>query len=80
MTKKKKKRRRKKITENEIKELNGLKEEVARDLGLDDDIARRGWANISSRETGKIGGHMAQRLRRKERNKPDPQEGDPGES
>ena len=46
-----------------------MKEEVARELGLSDDIALRGWGNLTSRETGKIGGYMAQRLRKDRENK-----------
>ncbi|NLJ55877.1 MAG: small, acid-soluble spore protein, alpha/beta type [Firmicutes bacterium] len=57
----KKKQKKKQVTEND---LNGLKEEIAKELGLDDEIARRGWANLTSRETGKIGGHMAQKLKK----------------
>lgn len=56
-----KKAKKKQVTEND---LNGLKEEIAKELGLDDEIARRGWANLTSRETGKIGGHMAQKLKK----------------
>ncbi|HAA33855.1 MAG TPA: benzoate transporter, partial [Firmicutes bacterium] len=36
-----------------------LKEEAARELGLNDEIAARGWANLTSRETGKIGSYIA---------------------
>lgn len=61
MTSKKKQKKKKQVTEND---LNGLKEEIAKELGLDDEIARRGWANLTSRETGKIGGHMAQKLKK----------------
>jgi hypothetical protein len=46
-------------------EMEELKSEVARDLGLDDDIARRGWGNLTTREVGKIGGHMVKRLVRR---------------
>jgi len=35
-----------------------FKWEVARDLHLDDDIQRRGWGNMTARETGRIGGNM----------------------
>jgi len=42
-------------------DMDRLKEEVARDLHLDDDIKRRGWENMTSREIGKIGGHMVKR-------------------
>ena len=39
-----------------------LKYEVADDLGLSDDIERRGFARMTTREVGKIGGHMVKRL------------------
>lgn len=68
MTKKRKKKKKTTLKEDELKELALLKKEVARDLGLDDDVALRGWANLTSRETGKIGGHMAQRLKKKRGN------------
>lgn len=42
--------------------LDCLKYEVAEDLGLDDDIDRRGWGNMTTREVGTIGGHMVRRL------------------
>ncbi|MCL8208706.1 MAG: alpha/beta-type small acid-soluble spore protein [Actinomycetia bacterium] len=45
--------------------LRRLKYEVARDLGLDDDIARRGWGNMTTREVGRIGGQMVRRLVRR---------------
>ncbi len=40
-----------------------LKEEIAGELGLHDQIAIKGWANLTSRETGKIGGYVAKRLK-----------------
>ncbi|MBX6350472.1 MAG: alpha/beta-type small acid-soluble spore protein [Clostridia bacterium] len=39
-----------------------LKYEVARELGLDDDIRRRGWENLTTREVGRIGGQMVRRM------------------
>ena len=49
-------------------DLDELKEHVTEDLGLDDDVKRRGWAGMTTREVGKIGGHMVRRLvRRAER-------------
>lgn len=62
-SKKEKKKRKKKKKENPVKDQ--LKEEVARELGLENDINERGWSNLTSRETGKIGGHIAQRLKDK---------------
>ncbi|MGB9885524.1 MAG: small, acid-soluble spore protein, alpha/beta type [Moorellales bacterium] len=43
-------------------EMAELKEQVARELHLDDHIARRGWENLTTREVGKIGGEMVRRL------------------
>lgn len=59
MAKQKQKKKRKK----ESLETRKLKEEAARELGLSDDIASRGWGNLTSRETGKIGSYIAKRLR-----------------
>lgn len=42
----------------------GLKEEVAKELGLEEKIKREGWGNLSSKETGKVGGHVAKKLRK----------------
>lgn len=42
--------------------LDKLKYEVAAELGLDDDIQRRGWGNMTTREVGKIGGNMVKRM------------------
>lgn len=42
--------------------LDRLKMEVAQDLGLDDDIREKGFANMTTRDVGKIGGHMVKRL------------------
>jgi hypothetical protein len=44
-----------------------LKEEIAGELGLNDNIAKKGWANLTSRETGKIGGYVAKRLKEEKR-------------
>ncbi|BCV24675.1 alpha/beta-type small acid-soluble spore protein [Gelria sp. Kuro-4] len=43
-------------------ELDALKDEVAADLGLEDDIAEEGWENMTTREVGKIGGHMVKKM------------------
>lgn len=41
-----------------------IKEEIASELGFEDIIANKGWANLTSRETGKIGGYVAKRLKK----------------
>ncbi|AYO30878.1 small, acid-soluble spore protein, alpha/beta type [Biomaibacter acetigenes] len=43
-------------------ELDSLKEEVAEELHLDDDIEKRGWENMTTREVGKIGGNMIRKM------------------
>ena len=47
-----------------VDELDALKYEVAEDLNLDDDIAEEGWGNMTTREVGKIGGHMVKKMLR----------------
>lgn len=42
--------------------LDRLKMETARELGLDDDIEQRGYANMTTREVGKIGGNMVRKM------------------
>ncbi len=42
--------------------LDRLKMEVAQDLGLDDDIRDKGYANMTTRDVGRIGGNMVKRL------------------
>lgn len=44
------------------RELDDLKYEVAEELGLKDDIERRGWGDMTTREVGKIGGNMVRRM------------------
>ena len=63
ISREKDKERRGKILVPQAKEeMEELKEEVARELHLNDDIARRGWENLTTREVGKIGGQMVRRL------------------
>jgi hypothetical protein len=42
--------------------LERLKHEVAEDLGLDDEIRHRGWSEMTTRETGAVGGNMVRRM------------------
>jgi len=42
--------------------MESLKYEVARELHLDDDIQERGYANMTTREVGKIGGNMVKKM------------------
>jgi small acid-soluble spore protein B (major beta-type SASP) len=43
-------------------QLDELKMEVAEELQLDDDIQEKGFANMTSRECGKIGGNMVGKM------------------
>ncbi|MGJ7045123.1 small, acid-soluble spore protein, alpha/beta type [Thermoanaerobacterium thermosulfurigenes] len=54
--------KRKKLYEKAEDELDSLKEEVAEELHLDDDIERRGYENMTTREVGKIGGNMVKKM------------------
>ena len=48
--------------QQEEEEMEELKYEVAEELDLDDDIEKRGWDNMTTREAGKIGGNMVKRM------------------
>jgi len=62
-----KKSKKKKLKDKEKDRMKDMKEEIACELGLEDDIAKRGWANLTSRETGKIGGYISKKLKEKEK-------------
>jgi len=40
-----------------------LKIEVAEELGLVDKIKKVGWAGLTAEETGKMGGHITQKIK-----------------
>ena len=42
-----------------------MKYEIARELGLLDRVRQVGWAGLSAKETGRIGGLIGQRKRKK---------------
>ncbi|MCL4516643.1 MAG: alpha/beta-type small acid-soluble spore protein [Firmicutes bacterium] len=42
--------------------LDRFKYEVADELGLLDKIKREGWENMTTREVGKVGGHMVRKM------------------
>ncbi len=42
--------------------LERLKYEVTEELGLADDIAERGWGEMTTREVGLIGGNMVKKM------------------
>ncbi|MGE5605780.1 MAG: small, acid-soluble spore protein, alpha/beta type [Bacteroidota bacterium] len=43
-------------------QLDKLKWEVAQELNLNDDIEERGYANMTTREVGQIGGNMVKKM------------------
>jgi hypothetical protein len=43
-------------------QMEKLKWEVAEELELDDDIKEKGFANMTTREVGKIGGNMVKKM------------------
>lgn len=51
--------------EKELTEDDKLKYEIAEELGLLDRVKSEGWKSLSAKETGKIGGIMNQRKRKK---------------
>ncbi len=59
MTPQNKKRANKKKKEDPVKDR--LKEEVARELGLMDEVKEKGWGGLTSRQTGRIGGYLSGR-------------------
>ncbi len=59
MTPQNKKSANKKKKEDPVKDR--LKEEVARELGLMDEVKEKGWGGLTSRQTGRIGGYLSGR-------------------
>jgi len=43
--------------------LDPLKMEIARELGLIEKVKKGGWGNLTSRESGQLGGLMTRRIR-----------------
>lgn len=50
----------------ELPELERMKYEVAKELGLLEAVREKGWKGLSSKETGKIGGIVAKRRKKQE--------------
>ena len=45
-----------------------MKYEIARELGLLDQVLESGWKSLSAKETGRIGGIMTKRKREQKKN------------
>jgi Small, acid-soluble spore proteins, alpha/beta type. len=54
----------KELTEEE-QQREKMKYEIAEELGLSDKVKKEGWGGLSSGETGRIGGIMARRNKKK---------------
>lgn len=46
-----------------------LKYEIAKELGLLDQVMNQGWKSLTSKETGRIGGMVAKRKKSQKNNK-----------
>lgn len=46
-----------------------MKCEVAKEIGLWDKIEKLGWKSLTSRESGRLGGEIAKRKRKKKKNR-----------
>ncbi len=58
--KEKKKKKQKPLTEKDL-----MKIEIARELGIWDQIEKHGWESMSNAACGRIGGIMSRRLKEK---------------
>ncbi len=43
----------------------GMKMRAAAELGLLDEVKKRGWSGLSAADTGRVGGHMSRAIREK---------------
>lgn len=59
-------KKRKPIVLSEMKPEEKIKYEIAEELGLLDRVLKDGWQTLSAKETGRIGGIMARRAKKKE--------------
>lgn len=59
-TKKGNSKKPKKLTDNDI-----MKYEIASELGLLDKVSERGWAGLTAKEAGRIGGILTSRKKQK---------------
>lgn len=57
-----KKKKEKKLTENDF-----MKYEIAEELGLMNKVKEAGWGGLTAKETGRIGGIMTSRKKKKKK-------------
>ena len=56
---------------SKIKPEEKMKYEIAKELGLFDQVLKSGWGSLSAKETGRIGGIMTRIKKEQERKKSD---------
>ena len=59
--------KKKEIRLSELTEEEKMKYEIAEELGLLDKVLKEGWRSLSSKETGKIGGLLGQKLKQQKK-------------
>ncbi len=52
-----------------LSEEQKMKYEIAKELGLYEQVVKEGWQSLSAKETGRIGGMMTRRKKDMEKNK-----------
>jgi len=52
---------------SKVKPEDMLKYEIAKELGLFDQVLREGWGSLSAKETGRIGGIMTRKRKAMEK-------------
>jgi hypothetical protein len=57
------------IDVSKIKPEEKMKYEIAKELGLFDQVLKSGWGSLSAKETGRIGGIMTRKKKEQERKK-----------
>ncbi len=59
--------KRKKFDINKMTDIEKMRFEIAKELGLSDKIITGGWGELTAKESGKIGGVISQRNRKKKK-------------
>lgn len=57
------------IDMSKVKPEDMMKYEIAKELGLFDQVLSQGWGSLSAKETGRIGGIMTRKKKESERKK-----------
>lgn len=56
------------IDMNKVKPEDMMKYEIAKELGLFDQVLKDGWGSLSAKDTGRIGGIMTRRKKQEQAN------------